>query len=263
MILTINNQEVEFKKQKAQVFTDTITIARVFEKDHYDLIKKIKNDLMFNEFISDGKISVSNYVDSRGKTQEMFLLDRDAFSYFIMSFTGDKARRWKMDYIKAFNKMENELLSSKTLTPIEHMAIANKMLLEEVEAKEKLLIQNRKVMENLKLIEYSTHDTGTTIPVEEFCKIISDVVEGSNLGRTKAYQLLRSMNFVLLRTTTPTQESMTRGYLNYVENIQDNYTTVVYTHKANKLIKLMVKHLQDNGVLNELLNYPFNPELKD
>ena len=32
-----------------------------------------------------------------------------AFSLLAMGFTGEKALRWRLDYIKAFNTMEKEL----------------------------------------------------------------------------------------------------------------------------------------------------------
>jgi hypothetical protein len=142
------------------------------------------------------------------------------------------------------------------------MAIANKMLLEEVEEKERLIIHNRKMIASLNIIEASTHDTGTTIPIEEFCKIVSDVVEGSILGRTKCYTVLRNLKLVMMKSTKPTQQGISRGYVDYVKH-DHGYMTVIYINKANKLIKLMVKNLQDNEMLNEALGYPFNPELRE
>jgi len=39
----------------------------------------------------------------------MYEMDRDGFSLLAMGFTGEKALKWKLDYIKAFNAMEREL----------------------------------------------------------------------------------------------------------------------------------------------------------
>ena len=39
----------------------------------------------------------------------MYNMNRDGFSLLAMGFTGEKALRWKLDYIKAFNTMEAEL----------------------------------------------------------------------------------------------------------------------------------------------------------
>jgi anti-repressor protein len=151
---------------------------------------------------------------------------------------------------------------SKKLTPLEHMKIANDMLLEEVKEKDKQIERNKKLIESLNLIEYSSTNSDTTITIEEVCKIVSDSIKGSMLGRTKAYHILRSMNFVTKKNTTPTQQAISRGYLNYVKHL-NGYMTVIYTDKANKLIKLMAKHLQENEHLNEALNYPFEPQKRE
>ena len=39
----------------------------------------------------------------------MYEMDRDGFSLLAMGFTGEKALRWKLEYINAFNVMEAEL----------------------------------------------------------------------------------------------------------------------------------------------------------
>lgn len=39
----------------------------------------------------------------------MYEMDRDGFSLLAMGFTGEKALKWKLDYIRAFNTMESEL----------------------------------------------------------------------------------------------------------------------------------------------------------
>ena len=46
---------------------------------------------------------------NRGKEYPMYEMDRDGFSLLAMGFTGEKALKWKLDYIKAFNAMEREL----------------------------------------------------------------------------------------------------------------------------------------------------------
>ena len=68
----------------------------------------------------DGQLLVSNsaiqemfiestYIASNGKTNKEFLITRDGFSLLVMGFTGSKAMNWKLRYIEAFNKMEQQL----------------------------------------------------------------------------------------------------------------------------------------------------------
>lgn len=42
------------------------------------------------------------YIDARGKTQRMYEMTEQGFQLLAMSFTGDKAERWKIEYIQAF-----------------------------------------------------------------------------------------------------------------------------------------------------------------
>ncbi len=251
--LIINNTTVVFKQQEDSIFTDSLTIAKVFGKEHKHVMESIKNSGLLEDSEYSRKFDPTTYKASNGKSNKMYLLDRDAFSLIIMGFTGKEALRWKMDYIKAFNAMEKELLKPAVkLTPIQLMEQANLLLIEENKEKTKLLERNKKIIDSMNIISKATSDNGTTLTIQEFCKIVTDVIDGTSLGRTSAYAVLRSMKLVMAKSTQPTQSAMTRRLLNYIKH-DYGYMTVVYNDRANDLIKLMVKHLQDNFGLNEAL----------
>ena len=46
----------------------------------------------------------------------MYLMDRDGFCFLVMGFTGEKADKWKLDFIDAFNTMEAKLNQQKQST---------------------------------------------------------------------------------------------------------------------------------------------------
>ena len=46
-----------------------------------------------------------------------YSLDRDAFALVVFGFTGERAHRWKRDYIAAFNLMEKELSGRAAAAP--------------------------------------------------------------------------------------------------------------------------------------------------
>lgn len=98
------NELVFMKKDKP--VTTSVRIAEVFGKEHYVFLRKIKEKL---DLFTGDKIVGSTYKDKSGKENEMFFLDRDATTYFIMGFTGKKADEWKLKYINAFNEMEREI----------------------------------------------------------------------------------------------------------------------------------------------------------
>ncbi|CDC47152.1 putative uncharacterized protein [Clostridium sp. CAG:58] len=51
----------------------------------------------------------SEYVGENGRKYKEYLVTRDGFSLLAMGFTGEKALKWKLKYIEAFNAMESEL----------------------------------------------------------------------------------------------------------------------------------------------------------
>ena len=51
---------------------------------------------------------------SRGKTYPEYLMTKDGFTLLSMGFTGNKAMRFKIDYINKFNNMEQFIKSIKT-----------------------------------------------------------------------------------------------------------------------------------------------------
>lgn len=67
--------------------------------------------------------------DSYGRDQKVYLMTRDGFSLLVMGFTGKSALEWKLKYIDAFNKMEEQIkgsaipsTKSKPLSSVNHAA---------------------------------------------------------------------------------------------------------------------------------------------
>lgn len=112
-----------------QVLTTSLKVAEYFGKQHSHVIRAIekatenlaaiglsKNGPSENGFI------ISSYKNSQNKDQPMYYLNRDAFTFVVMGFTGEKAAAWKWRYIQAFNRMEKELhkqQQDRPMTPLE------------------------------------------------------------------------------------------------------------------------------------------------
>ena len=83
-------------------------IAAHFEKRHSDVIDKIEELIKAENSVMSMFIG-SNYKAGTGKNYKEYLMNRDGFSLLVMGFTGSKALTWKLKYIEAFNKMEEQL----------------------------------------------------------------------------------------------------------------------------------------------------------
>ena len=103
-LIVINDQEVNFEVVDGEVFTTSLDIAAVFEKRHADIISKIA-ELPADDF-NERNFSLVKYQDQKGEFRPMYKIARDGFSLLVMGFTGEKAYKWKIEFINAFNKME-------------------------------------------------------------------------------------------------------------------------------------------------------------
>ncbi|EAH6760743.1 Rha family transcriptional regulator [Campylobacter coli] len=106
-LAVINGVDVELEVVDNAVYTTSLSVAEVFNKNHKNIIRKI------NEFPKDNftklNFELSKYIDSTGRILPCYKITRDGFSLLVMGFTGEKAYKWKILFIKAFNEMEKRL----------------------------------------------------------------------------------------------------------------------------------------------------------
>lgn len=93
-----------------QAVTTSLILAEAFEKEHSKVIRSIeqkingaKNGLVKNMFAE------ATYLDKKGEQRKMYYLNRDGFTFIAMGFTGRKADEFKLKYIDAFNRMEEQI----------------------------------------------------------------------------------------------------------------------------------------------------------
>lgn len=99
--------DLVLKSSNGETFTTSLLIAERFGKRHDAVLRKIES--LTVDVFTRLKIVVSEYTDDSGKKNKSFLLNRTAFSFIAMGFTGRKADIWKLDFIDAFDKMEAHL----------------------------------------------------------------------------------------------------------------------------------------------------------
>lgn len=107
--------DIVFRGSEGQPLTNSVLVAEKFDKRHCDIIKKIKG-LLNDSPQKCGQFFVSStYTDSSGKENLMYIMNRDGFTLLAMGFTGQKALQFKLDYIDAFNKMEQTIRNTQNL----------------------------------------------------------------------------------------------------------------------------------------------------
>lgn len=104
--------ELVFKGQNNKVVTTSLKIAEVFGKEHQHILRDIRELIDGVSKIGDTPMfEETTYIHPQNKQQyPMFLMNRDGFALLAMGVTGDKALRFKMAYINAFNEMEKAFI---------------------------------------------------------------------------------------------------------------------------------------------------------
>lgn len=106
--------ELVFKGQDNQVVTTSLKVAEVFGKEHQHVLRDIRVLMEGVSKIGDTPMfEETTYThEQNGQEYPMFVMNRDGFTLLAIGFTGKKALQFKMEYIKAFNEME-ELLKKQ------------------------------------------------------------------------------------------------------------------------------------------------------
>ncbi len=123
-VININDQEVIFENKDEQVFCTSLDVAKVFGKQHKNVLRDIENIL--NDL---REIGTSNYLlnfelsfkvhkiqgfKGRERKYPYYQLTKDGFFLLAMGFTGKKALQFKIAFINAFNEMERIIKNQYT-----------------------------------------------------------------------------------------------------------------------------------------------------
>lgn len=106
-------KELVYLSKKDEAVCSSLQVAEKFGKRHDNVIQAIRG-LLKNEGTHE-MFKKSSYIEEQnGQSYPMYLMNRDGFSLLVMGFTGKKALEWKLQYIKAFNKMEEFIKEKKS-----------------------------------------------------------------------------------------------------------------------------------------------------
>lgn len=110
-----------------QALTTSLKVAETYSKNHADVMRSIRNLTQQNCRVKN-MFFESTYINNRGQEQPMYYMNRGGYSLLAMGFTGKKALKFKLQYIDAFDKME-DFIKQQSLpqTPEEKLALTMKV----------------------------------------------------------------------------------------------------------------------------------------
>lgn len=92
-----------------KALTNSLLVAKKFGKEHRHVLESIRKIMTAENSAVLQMFEESSYLNEQNKQQPMFIMNRDGFTLLAMGFTGKQAMEFKLDYIGAFNKMEETL----------------------------------------------------------------------------------------------------------------------------------------------------------
>ena len=144
--------EIVFRGTNDQALTNSLLVAKSFGKEHkhvLDSIRKLIDGCA--EISADPMFEETTYVNEQnGQTYPMYLMNRDGFTLLVMDFKGKRAMQFKLEYIKAFNSMEEQIKASQK--PKSQLEILQMSINQLVEQEHRLSSVERDVAETKKEI---------------------------------------------------------------------------------------------------------------
>ena len=211
-------QQVVYKTEKGTPVTDSVKVAQVFGKMHKNVLKSIRN-LAAQNLAAKSWFHEITYLDGRGQTQPMFLMNRDGFSLLAMSLTGERALQFKVGFIQQFDMMEQAL---KEIAPVvqatpaipaipQTFAQALRLAAEQaetIEAQQKQLAAQAPKVNFANALEIA----GESILIGQLAKLMRQ--NGVDTGEIRLYQWMRENGFLHKcgsEYNDPTQRALEMG----------------------------------------------------
>ena len=220
--LIINSQEIKLEVAGGQVWTTSLQIADVFEKEHKHILAKI-DELPQDDF------RALNFKETERKanfgaverSERYFLVSKDGFTLLAMSFNGEKFYKFKVAYINAFNAMAEKLKNPFNVP--RNYKEALELAITQLDKIEALEAQRRTDMPKIVFAE-AVEASATSALIGDFVKTLCDT--DVSVGRNRVFKWLRDEKY-LMADNMPYQRWAEAGYFEVIPQI-------IVTPKGNK-----------------------------
>ena len=101
------------------VFADSRDVAAFFGRNHKDVLRAIREMVAKEPDLERRYFAPFKIKDLTGESTSHYEMDRDGFTLLAMGFTGERALKWKLRYIEAFNAMEADLRVRPSVDPLQ------------------------------------------------------------------------------------------------------------------------------------------------
>lgn len=220
--LIINSQEIKLEVAGGQVWTTSLQIADVFEKEHKHILAKIdelpQDDFRRTNFRLTERKAKFGAVE---RNERYFLVSKDGMALLAMGFTGEKFYKFKVAYINAFNAMAEKLKNPFNVP--RNYKEALELAITQLDKIEALEAQRRTDMPKIVFAE-AVEASATSALIGDFVKTLCDT--DVSVGRNRVFKWLRDEKY-LMADNMPYQRWAEAGYFEVIPQI-------IVTPKGNK-----------------------------
>ena len=223
MELVLNNN--------GQTITTSLIVAEIFGKEHNKVCRDIEN------LSCSGSFRVANFGETpyihpqNGQTYRMYEMTKDGFSFLVMGYTGEKAGKFKEDFITAFNKMEQIVKSQIPQSFSEALRLAYEQSLKIEEQQKQLEAQAPKV-----LFTEAVMGSSSSCLIGELAKIITQ--NGYQIGEKRLFKWLRENHYLGIkgeRYNIPNQQYIEQGLFELKKGTRSGNNGVMHTTITTKV----------------------------
>lgn len=245
--------EIVFRGADNQALTTSLLVAETFGKEHKYVLEAIREIFAKAEktaFVENQQLTkmfalteVDKPMPVGGGMKKMpvYVMNRDGFTLLAMGFTGEKALAFKLEYIKAFNSMEQEIRRTNGVP----QTFAQALLLA-AKQQERIEAQQAQLAEQKPKVEFFDAVAESKTAVE--MKAVANTLHFKKVGRNKLFEILREQK-VLTGNNMPYQKYVDSGYFRTVEQkyatpdgeVRISVKTLVYQRGIDYICRLLKK----------------------
>ena len=165
----MSESNLVFKGENNQALTNSLLVAKKFGKEHKHVLEALRKLIRTAENSAvPSMFCETEYYNEQNKKQPMFVMNRDGFTLLAMGFTGERALKFKVEYIAAFNKMEETLKNGIYQVP---QTFSDALLLAAKQQK-KIEEQQKELAQNAEEIKTLSNTVATMKPKADYCDLI-------------------------------------------------------------------------------------------
>lgn len=173
--------------------TNSLLVAEKFGKEHRTVLRAIRNLISTTQNCAvRNMFAESNYLNDQNKQQPMYIMNRDGFTLLVMGFNGKKALDFKVQFIEAFNRMEEAIKNSSYQIPGRFSEalrlVADHM--DKVEHLESKLIEAEPLIELGKRLKTSNH----CIRISHLARLLNQ--NGVDIGEVRLFAWMRENGYL-------------------------------------------------------------------